>query len=480
MSVSVTNTPAIKNAPLIGLAEGNAYFSNYQLAAAVLVIPWLVKRVLPIVSRGGFKTYLFLVVVMGVPITVGYWTLMSMYGGRLNTKVQFPGKDIEEYITIKDLELKAKFHGKEKIPMQVFYDAYFDGKIEFNGDVLDVMEERHDWAKMTFTPELFKYVFMNLIPDVINHSSHQDEDQVREHYDRGDDFYEWFLGPRMIYTSGVVTDITREETLEELQDNKLAIVCSKLDLKPSDRLLDIGCGWGTLCAYAAKNFDCDVTGVTLARKQTAFGNERIKANGVAADKARILCTDFRDAPGGPGHYTKIVSLEMAEHVGIRRYGAFLKQVYDLLDDNGIFVFQVAGIRPTWQYEDLIWGLFMNKYVFPGADASLSVGWVVNKLEAAGFEVKNIDVLGVHYSATIYQWYKNWVSNKEKVVEKYGDRWYRVWVFFLAYSVITSRQGGASVFQFTLHKNLNAYHRINGVPSHASIHVKKDRELSSVV
>lgn len=113
-------------------------------------------------------------------------------------------------------------------------------------------------------------------------------------------------------------------------------------------------------------------------------------------------------------------------------------MYDLLDDNGIFVFQVAGIRPTWQYEDLIWGLFMNKYVFPGADASLSVGWVVNKLEAAGFEVKNIDVLGVHYSATIYQWYKNWVSNKEKVVEKYGDRWYRVWVFFLAYSVITSR------------------------------------------
>lgn len=480
MSVSVTNTPAIKNAPLIGLAEGNGYFSNYQLAAAVLVIPWLVKRVLPVVSRGGFKTYLFMIVVMGVPITVGYWTLMSMYGKRRNTKVELPGKDIEEYITIKDPELKAKFHGKEKIPMQVFHDAYFDGKIEFNGDVLDIMEERHDWAKMTFTPELFKYVFLNLIPDVINHSATQDEEQVRDHYDRGDDFYEWFLGPRMIYTSGVVTDITREETLEELQDNKLAIVCSKLDLKPSDRLLDIGCGWGTLVAYAAKNFDCDVTGVTLARKQTAFGNDRIKANGVTADRARILCTDFRDAPGGPGHYTKIVSLEMAEHVGIRRYGAFLRQVYDLLDDNGIFVFQVAGIRPSWQYEDLIWGLFMNKYVFPGADASCSVGWVVNQLESAGFEVKNIDVLGVHYSATIYRWYKNWVSNKEKVLETYGERWYRIWVFFLAYSVITSRQGGASVFQFTLHKNLNAYHRINGVPSHASIHVKKDRELSSVI
>lgn len=134
---------------------------------------------------------------------------------------------------------------------------------------------------------------------------------------------------------------------------------------------------------------------------------------------------------------------------------------------------------------------MNKYVFPGADASCSLGWVVNQVEAAGFEVKNIDVLGVHYSATIWRWYLNWVNNKEKITEKYGDRsvmptiltgrhgvdtsmsrWYRIWVFFLAYSTIISRQGSASVFQLTLHKNLNAYHRINGVPSHASIHNKQ--------
>jgi len=170
---------------------------------------------------------------------------------------------------------------------------------------------------------------------------------------------------------------------------------------------------------------------------------------------------------------------MAEHVGIRRYSQFLAEVYDLLEDDGTFVLQVAGIRPSWQYEDLIWGLFMNKYIFPGADASCSLGWVINKLEGAGFEIKNVDVLGVHYSATIYRWYKNWVSNKERVIAKYGDRWYRVWVFFLAYSTITSRQGGASVFQITMHKNLNAYHRIEGVPNHASIHVQLDKEPSLV-
>lgn len=116
----------------------------------------------------------------------------------------------------------------------------------------------------------------------------------------------------MIYTSGVALDITREETLEELQDNKLTIVCEKLDLKPDDRLLDIGCGWGTLAAFAHKNYGCEVTGVTLARKQTQFGNDRIRDNGGDPTRARILCTDFRDIPNQPGSFTKIVSLEMAE------------------------------------------------------------------------------------------------------------------------------------------------------------------------
>lgn len=130
---TITNVPTIKNAPLIGLVEGNGYFSNYQLAALVLGVPWVVKRSLPVLCYGGFKTYLFLVVVLGLPITIAYWTVMSRYGPRVNEKVQLPGRNIEEYITIKDPELKATYFGKEKIPMQVFHDAYFDEKIDFNG-----------------------------------------------------------------------------------------------------------------------------------------------------------------------------------------------------------------------------------------------------------------------------------------------------------------------------------------------------------
>jgi hypothetical protein len=131
--VRPTTTPAIKNAPVLGLAEGNGQFSNLHLAALVITVPYVLKRYLPLFSRGGFKTYLFLVLVSGIPVTMAYWTIMSKIGKRKNHKVPLPGKNIEEYITINDPDLKKKYHGQEKIPMQVFYDAYFEGKIDFNG-----------------------------------------------------------------------------------------------------------------------------------------------------------------------------------------------------------------------------------------------------------------------------------------------------------------------------------------------------------
>lgn len=133
-SVRVSTSPAIKNAPELGLAEGNGSFSNLHLAGLVVGVPYLLKWFLPIFNRGGLKTYLFLLVVSGVPTTIAYWTVMSHIGGRRNEKVRLPGKDIEEYINIKDEELKRLYKGKDKIPMQLFHDAYFDGKVDFNGE----------------------------------------------------------------------------------------------------------------------------------------------------------------------------------------------------------------------------------------------------------------------------------------------------------------------------------------------------------
>jgi cyclopropane fatty-acyl-phospholipid synthase-like methyltransferase len=252
-----------------------------------------------------------------------------------------------------------------------------------------------------------------------------DEEQVRDHYDRGDDFYGWFLGPRMIYTSGVISDINKEESLEQLQDNKMGIVCEKIDLQKGERMLDIGCGWGTLARFASVNYGANVTGVTLGRNQTAWGNTGLRKAGIEDGQSNILCMDYRDIPVPEGGFNKITCLEMAEHVGVRRLGGFFRQVNNMLDDDGVFFLQIAGLRKHWQFEDFTWGLFMNKYVFPGADASTPLGFVIDTLEGAGFEVKMVDTIGVHYSATLWRWYRNWLGNKDKVQAKYGKRWYRV-------------------------------------------------------
>ena len=263
----------------------------------------------------------------------------------------------------------------------------------------------------------------------------------------------------MIYTSGLISDINKEESLEQLQDNKLAVVCEKIGLKPGESLLDIGCGWGTLAKFASTEYGAHATGVTLGRNQTAWGNNELRKAGVSEEQSKILCMDYRDIPNHPGGYSKITCLEMAEHVGVRHFSSFLRQVYDMLEDDGVFFLQIAGLRKSWQYEDLVWGLFMNKYIFPGADASTPLGWFVDQLEGAGFEIKGIDTIGVHYSATLWRWYRNWMANREKVEAKYGKRWFRVKSLFLFQPPHLSLRGCHPCTDLTLHLDLGVLPRL---------------------
>ena len=468
--------PAIKNGPLPADAAGSESFSNILLCSLLAIVPWYLARQL----GGGIYTTLFLAPFTALPILITFWTVASTISPRKNEKARYPGRPVQDYLHFRSEKDRMKYYGKNRIPMETFHEMYFDEKVDFKGDCLDVMEYRHDWASFRFTLSLFKFFFTGMIPEVIMHTRSQglsittcvgitiltswvpDEEQVRDHYDRGDDFYSWFLGPRMIYTSGIISDIHREETLEQLQDNKLAVVCEKIGLKPGESMLDIGCGWGTLAKYASVNYDARVTGVTLGRNQTAWGNNGLSKAGITDEQSRILCMDYRDIPVPEGGYKKITCLEMAEHVGVRHFGSFLTSVYNMLDDDGVFFLQIAGLRKPWQYEDLIWGLFMNKYIFPGADASTPLDFFVARLEGAGFEIKGIDTVGVHYSATLWRWYRNWIANKSKVEAKYGTRWFRIWEYFLAYSTIVARQGSATCYQITLVKNINSTHRVEGI------------------
>jgi len=359
---------------------------------------------------------------------------------------------LTDYVVIHDQKL-AKKYANDRIPIDTLYEAYFDGAIDIPGDIYKLLDDRHAVAKHPFTQEHVKYFFGRFVPELAIHSKKLDQKLVRWHYDRGNDFFAAFLGPRMVYTSGFFTNVN--QTVEQAQDQKMDLVCQKLMLKPGDKMLDIGCGWGTLAMHAAKHYGVDSTGVTLAEQQTAFANDRIKLNGLEG-KSRILCMDYRDIP--KGKYNKISNLEMVEHVGIKNLKPFYSQVYDLLDDQGLFLMQWTGLRRGSSQEDLVWGLFMAKYIFAGADASLPLAPMMNVMEKTGWEIHSVENISYHYKITIRKWHDNWVRNREQVVKSYGERWYRIWHWFLAWATTVATQGTGACFQVIAHKNLNHFDR----------------------
>jgi sphingolipid C9-methyltransferase len=135
---------------------------------------------------------------------------------------------------------------------------------------------------------------------------------------------------------------------------------------------------------------------------------------------------------------------------------------------GIFLLQWTGLRRGLRPEDLIWGLFMNKYIFPGADASLCPSAMLKAMEKAGWETHSVENISIHYGWTIKHWHDNWISNREAVVATYGERWYRIWNFFLAWSTLIAEQGNAACFQVVLNKNLDHYNRKRWVTDRAAV------------
>jgi cyclopropane fatty-acyl-phospholipid synthase-like methyltransferase len=301
-----------------------------------------------------------------------------------------------------------------------------------------------------------------MIPEWLGHTKSQDRRIVREHYDRGDDFFESFLGPTMVYTGAFFEH--PGQSLEEAQYAKIDRVCSKLRVRPGDDVLDIGCGWGTLVARAAQHFGARATGVTIAETGAARGNARIEREGLTG-RASVECLDYRDIPRR--RYDRIVSLEMVEHVGIKNLSGYLAIVRDRLKDDGLFLLQWCGLRrggddgvpPVgMRPEDMVWGLFMNKYIFPGADASLPPSEMLMALEKAGFEANSVENVSVHYALTIQRWHDNWKRNRAAVVQSYGERWYRLWHLFLGWSWRIALQGSSACFQVVAHKNLDGFDR----------------------
>jgi len=449
---------------------------------------------LPIVVGGylfmieSVSTITALLVMLIWPIGLGTTCLgliifSQTYGEASEANTDLIAKTQDELFNWNHAGFKKKWRG-HKIPIDTANEAFMDQIIDFKC-VLTTYRSRYDVFKFTFTVSNIFCFVTNMLWRLWKHDSDADKADVSEVYNRGNDFYGWFLDERMLYSMGHFEDSEETDLVAKCsraQTKKLNMICKDiLDLKPGDEHLDFGCGWGALVNMATRDYGAKSTGITLSQEQ---------ANHIAKlgknDNLEIKVMNAWDLPDDK-KYDKISCVEMSEHIGIRDYQKFLHKVKGLLKDDGTFYLQIAGLRRAWQYEDMVWGLFMNRYIFPGADASLSLSWDLEQLDRAGFEIHSVENCGTHYAMTILTWYHNWVKNRKVVVDKYGEKSWRNWSLFLAWSHAIAMQGSSTVYMIALTKQL-PFDKRSRYPSlhtkqepaidRAKLFIDKDRTMAS--
>ena len=287
------------------------------------------------------------------------------------------------------------------------------------------------------------------------HSMHRDGAAVRFHYDLGNAFYARWLDERMVYSCAYFR--TGDETLDDAQVAKLDLVCRKLRLRPGERMLDIGCGWGALVIHAAKEYGAHALGVTLSERQAALARERIASAGVA-DRCRVEVLDYR-AIEGEGRFDKIASVGMVEHVGRDRLDEYFGAAFRLLAPGGLFlnhgIVSLGRARPRprldWLWHRL-WrrDAFIHRYVFP--DATLvPAAPVLAAAERAGFETRDVESLREHYALTLRHWVRRLQAGREAAVREVGEATYRVWRLYMAASAHSFASGRNAILQTLLAK-----------------------------
>src|SRR2546430_1224354 len=264
----------------------------------------------------------------------------------------------------------------------------------------------------------------------LRHTPVRDAAAVRFHYDVGNNFYKLWLDRRMVYSCAYFRSAT--DTLDDAQEAKLDLICRKLRLKPGERLLDIGCGWGGLIMHAAEHYGVDATGITLSENQAAYAKESIEKAGLG-DRCRAEIRDYRTLSESDG-YDKIASVGMVEHVGLSHLPVYFASAFRALKAGGLFLnhgivslgearSKALGeriFRKFWKADAII-----DTYVFPDGKLTASAD-VVAAAEASGFEVRDVESLREHYAMTLRHWVKSLEEKSREAQAIVGNHTYRVW------------------------------------------------------
>jgi len=328
-------------------------------------------------------------------------------------------------------------------------EAYMDGRMSFEEgsslrDFLTLFSINRGNVTSYPIQKAVRSVMMNFRKRQQANPVGKAQKNVAHHYDLGNDFYKLFLDKNMLYSCAYF--INDNESLEQAQRNKLRLLAAKLNLKPGQKVLDIGCGWGDLALYIAKMADVEVLGVTLSKEQQALASKRAQDEGLA-DRVRFELRDYRDVDE---QFDRIVSVGMFEHVCVHHYDEFFKKLNSLMPDDGLaLIHSIGHMSPPGMASS-----WLRKYIFPGA-YSPSLSEVLAVVEQNHLWVTDLEFLRTHYATTLAHWEKRFQENRGEVEKMFDEKFARMWEFYLISAEMMFRTGAQLVFHMQLSRNRDA-------------------------
>jgi len=276
------------------------------------------------------------------------------------------------------------------------------------------------------------------------HSKERDRQAVTYHYNRSKEFYALWLDQRMVYSCAYFA--TPDDDLDTAQERKLDYICRKLRLRPGERLLDIGCGWGGLVIYAAQHYRVEAYGITLSQPQAELAQKRISEAGLA-EHCHVEVRDYRDM-NEANSFDKIVSVGMFEHVGEALLPTYFKQAWHLLRPGGVFlnhgIASNTSLQAQWRAN------FTNRYVFPDGEL-LPISSTLRAAEASGFEVRDVESLREHYTLTLRHWVRRLEAHTDEARKLTNEVTYRIWRLYMAGSAYSFQTNRNNLYQTLLAK-----------------------------
>ncbi|HEO5837872.1 TPA: class I SAM-dependent methyltransferase [Streptococcus agalactiae] len=361
-------------------------------------------------------------------------------------QVTYPNGNIETYNGSNPhvkLKLNKNFSVSElsKDPSIVLGEAVMDGDIEIYGSIQELILSAYRCGDSF----LRNSKFSKLIPKQFHDKKHSKSD-IQKHYDIGNDFYKLWLDDTMTYSCAYFKH--ENDSLEQAQLNKVHHILNKLNAQPGGKLLDIGCGWGTLIITAAKEYGLNATGITSSEEQASFITKRIKEEGLE-NKVTVLIKDYRDIRET---YDYITSVGMFEHVGKENLSQYFQTISKRLNINGLALIhgitgQVGGNHGSGTNS------WINKYIFPG-------GYIprltenLNHIASAGLQIADLEPLRRHYQKTLELWTKNFHNALPEVQKTHDKRFINMWDLYLQSCAASFESGNIDIFQYLLSKGVS--------------------------